>query len=346
MSKELSTQVDVFCGVEYRLEQVSQQFGDLPQTQAQAIKLAEFYSRSDAVPKEYIGRPGNVLVAIGHGAEVGLKPLISLQSIAVINGRPSLWGDAMLGLVLIQGDNEGVDESFDVKTHTATCLIKRKSRKDITWTFSFADAKAAGIFDRGVWKTYPRRMAQMRARSFAIRDMWPDVLKGLSSAEEQRDIAEAKDITSQTERLREQTIDQSSSESLAAELGLATKAAEVEVKEKSLETKRSDDFKRLILAICDCKTLTELKTLVDRCAALPIELKDGAKSAYAAKQKQLKGLSTKANKDPDICFKCNNKHKLSTCRECGHEYCSTHWGIADDRCETCVGLDDLVAEDN
>lgn len=354
MTKELST-VNVFCGVAYTSEQVSQPFGCLPQTQGQALKLAEFYSQSGTVPKDYIGYPGNILVAMEFGAEIGLKPLASLQNIAVINGRPSLWGDALLGLVLAHKDNQGVDESFDIKTQTATCLVKRKGRKEITWTFSFADAVAAGIRNNPVWKTYPRRMAQMRARGFAIRDMWADVLKGLGSAEEQRDIANAKDITPDVELSREQPAGQSSSDSLAAELDLANKKAEVErvidafvaeTEQKPAQTEAPDDLEPLLIAISDCAKLSDLTDLVDRCAALPEHLKPAAKQQYAAKQKELKGSAKATKKDPDTCFKCTNKDNLSTCGQCGHDYCLTHWPSGLVSCKTCVDLDGLITEDD
>jgi hypothetical protein len=55
--------------------------------------------------------------------------------------------------------------------------------------FSVVDAKRAGLFTKaGPWQTYPRRMLQMRARSFALRDAFPNVLKGLISVEEALDL--------------------------------------------------------------------------------------------------------------------------------------------------------------
>jgi hypothetical protein len=54
--------------------------------------------------------------------------------------------------------------------------------------FSVADAKRAGLWGKsGPWTQYPRRMLQLRARGFALRDAFPDVLKGLVTAEEAQD---------------------------------------------------------------------------------------------------------------------------------------------------------------
>jgi hypothetical protein len=55
-------------------------------------------------------------------------------------------------------------------------------------TFSVADAKRAKLwFKAGPWTTYPDRMLQMRARGFAIRDTFPDALRGVIIAEEAQD---------------------------------------------------------------------------------------------------------------------------------------------------------------
>ncbi len=74
-------------------------FSLAPQDLAQALQFADIMSKSSIVPKEFIGNPGNILVAVQWGMELGLQPLQAMQNIAVINGRPSLWGDAVIALV-------------------------------------------------------------------------------------------------------------------------------------------------------------------------------------------------------------------------------------------------------
>ncbi len=72
---------------------------------------------------------------------------------------------------------------------TAVCRIKRNGQPEEVRTFSQADAKAAGLAGKsGPWSQYPARMRQMRARAFALRDVFADVLKGLAVAEELQDI--------------------------------------------------------------------------------------------------------------------------------------------------------------
>jgi hypothetical protein len=164
-----------------------QQFDLSPQTFEQALTFSQYLADSDLVPKDFKGRPGNCLIAIQWGAELGLKPMQAMQNLAIINGRPSLWGDAVIALVRGSPLCEYVVETDD--GHTATCKVKRRGEPtEQVRTFSMDDAKAAGLQNKqGPWTQYPKRMRQMRARAFALRDVFPDVLRGLPVAEEVMD---------------------------------------------------------------------------------------------------------------------------------------------------------------
>lgn len=165
-------------------------FSIAPQNMSELFRFAEMVAESDFAPKDYRGKPGNCLIAMQMGAEVGLAPMQAIQNIAVINGRPSLWGDAMLAVCLPYLD--AFDESDDGAT--ATCVAKRGNRT-VTQTFSTEDAKRAGLANKqGPWTTNPKRMRQMRARGFALRDICADVLKGVQSAEESQDIPQPKEV--------------------------------------------------------------------------------------------------------------------------------------------------------
>lgn len=157
-----------------------------PQNFEQALTFSNYLADSDLVPKDFKGKPGNCLIAMQWGTELGLKPLQAMQNLAIINGRPSLWGDAVIALVRGSALCESVIETDD--GHTATCRVKRRGEAEQYRTFSMDDAKAAGLAGKqGPWTQYPKRMRQMRARAFALRDVFPDVLRGLPVAEELMD---------------------------------------------------------------------------------------------------------------------------------------------------------------
>jgi hypothetical protein len=126
--------------------------------------------------------------------EMGLAPMQALQNIAVINGKPSVYGDAAMALVQASPVCEDVEEFFEgegTPNPVAVCVAKRKGRKPVTARFSVEDAKRAGLWAKqGPWSAYPKRMMQMRARGFALRDAFPDVLKGMITVEEAQDYPE------------------------------------------------------------------------------------------------------------------------------------------------------------
>ena len=155
----------------------------------QAIKASELISQAPGFcPKDFLNKPAQILCAIQYGREIGLSPMQALQSIAVINGKPSIYGDGLIALCQSFSECEDIKEEFDAKTMTATCVVRRKGRSPVVHQWDVAKATKAGLWDKaGPWKQYPERMLQMRARGFALRDAFADRLKGIITAEEARD---------------------------------------------------------------------------------------------------------------------------------------------------------------
>lgn len=154
-----------------------------PTNLAEAEELAARLAKSEFVPQSFRNRPGDVLAAILLGLELGLPPLTALQSLAVVNGRPTVFGDAALALVFASGLLEDFRE--EVGADKATCMVKRRGiPTPVERTFSVEDAKRAGLLTKqGPWLQYTRRMLQMRARSWALRDAFPDILRGVALAD-------------------------------------------------------------------------------------------------------------------------------------------------------------------
>lgn len=173
-------------------------FSLMPRTFEELNRFVHMVASSDLVPKAYKGQPANVMVAIHMGMDLGLKPMQALQSIAVVNGFPSLWGDGALAIVMASGQLEEIEElspEETIRENTGRCIVKRKGMRSITRTFTKMQAQQAGLWDkRGrdgqptPWITYPGRMLQMRARALALRDLFPDILRGFHIGEEVQDI--------------------------------------------------------------------------------------------------------------------------------------------------------------
>lgn len=151
-------------------------------------KVAVMLSKSGVIPNIYKGNPEDIFVAMAMGYQLGFPIEQSLQDIAVVNGRPCLWGDGLLSLALNHPDCESIDEEpiIDSKGNVVgyRCIVTRKGHAPHMKQFTLQDAQMAGLLSKGsAWKSYPQRMLQMRARSFAIRDKFADALRGLRIAE-------------------------------------------------------------------------------------------------------------------------------------------------------------------
>jgi hypothetical protein len=160
----------------------------VPTSIEDVFRIAKAVSMSGLAPKG-MSTPEQITVAIMHGAELGLPPMQAIQRIAVVNGRPTLWGDAVPALLWAAGFKIREWESETV----CHCEVTRPDGTKIERTFSDADAKKAGLLGKaGPWTQYPARMKAMRARGFAARDGASDVLGGLYIKEELDDIEPVK----------------------------------------------------------------------------------------------------------------------------------------------------------
>lgn len=174
----------------------------VPQDFEGAWRIAVAVTKAGMAPRG-LESAEKAMVAIMHGLEVGFTPMAALQSIAVVNGRPTIWGDGALALVQASGKLEAHKEWFEGEgdARKAMCRVVRKGDPEPkVGEFSVANAKTAGLWGKKgrsgeptPWITYPDRMLKMRARGFALRDGFSDVLKGLGITEEVQDIVLTRD---------------------------------------------------------------------------------------------------------------------------------------------------------
>jgi hypothetical protein len=168
------------------------QRGNIPiNSLADAIEMSGRMAKSGLVPRG-MDSPEKILVAIQMGMEFGLAPLQAVRSLVVINGMPTWKGDSALGLVRASGKMRGFNTGQE-KNGEDSCVWVESSRSDDPTVrrheFSIAKAKRAGLWGKtGPWSQYPDRMLYYRALGFHLRDVYPDVLCGMTIAEEAIDI--------------------------------------------------------------------------------------------------------------------------------------------------------------
>ena len=149
-----------------------------------AVRLAEVIADTELVPQVMRKRPDAVAAVILAGHELGLGPMQSLQTIDLIQGRPSLSPEGMRALVLSAGHTivvEATDKAAVVKCHRREWTAEQWT----SYTFTIEDAKRADLLGKENWKKYPRAMLTARATSEAARATFADVIAGLSYTAEE-----------------------------------------------------------------------------------------------------------------------------------------------------------------
>lgn len=160
----------------------------VPQTLEEAFRVSQAIAGSGLAPRG-LDKPEQIMVAIMAGAELGLAPFQALQSFAVVNGRPTLWGDGLMAVARAQGIQARETIEGEGEGMVAHCSVTRPDTGEVVdRSFSVGDAKKAGLWNKtGPWQQYPRRMLQMRARAWALRDGCADMLRGFQVREEVED---------------------------------------------------------------------------------------------------------------------------------------------------------------
>lgn len=285
-----------------------------PTNTHEALELADRLAKSQLIPKNFQGRPNDVFVAMLWSRNLGMPIVQGLQNIAVINGRPSIWGDAALAIVKASGLLESFKETLAGMgdSMTATCTIVRKNEVEpYTASFSVYDAKLAGLWGKqGPWKQYPKRMLALRARGFALRNAFPDILLGIGIAEEEQDITPADTASAEHTPINEQKAAPRKpvrkSAASAAPIEDAKEVEKVEPEpaplsseEPAQEEQPADLFGGLpqeneankemtvedVQAALDkCASLQEMKDLYN---SLPLEMKTQVKQLFASRRSAL-----------------------------------------------------------
>jgi len=174
----------------------------MPRSLQEKVEMAKYLAQSGLMPGG-LQTPAQVLVALQMGHELGLSPMIAVNNIAVINGRPSLSSSIMDAIVMNRPDYAGRSIKFEGEGETRSCTVtvQRKIGENVETFegyFSMRMAKDAGLLDKKgeVWKHYPDRMLKARASGYADKDGWPDALAGMISQEEAESIPpEPRDVT-------------------------------------------------------------------------------------------------------------------------------------------------------
>lgn len=158
-------------------------------TMDDVFQLAETIANTDFVPRGLRGNQPAIIAAILYGREVGLEPMTSLSTIAVIDGKPTMAAEAQRALILAAGHELTLEEATNTRATWAGRRANDRTTTRVTWTLD--DAKRAKLAGRPAWQAYPRAMLSARASAELARAIFADVIRGMAASEELVDVAAA-----------------------------------------------------------------------------------------------------------------------------------------------------------
>lgn len=150
--------------------------------------------KSGMLPK-HLTTPYQVYATILRGRELGLPPMLSLTNIYVVNGKPALETQLMMGLI----HKSGLLQDLVIEDDGKECKVTmtRKGLSPLTTTFSMDDAARISVFDgsgpqkkesklidKTNWKSMPKLMRKYKALAECCRVLFPDVIQGVYTIEE------------------------------------------------------------------------------------------------------------------------------------------------------------------
>lgn len=170
---------------------------------AKAWRAAQMLSKTDLVPDNYKGKPENCLIAIDVANRTNLSPLMVMQNLTIVKGRPAWNGQSSIALVNgcgrftpIEFVFSGEDDNFGCVAQSTRLLTGKVCVSErVTLQMAIDEGWMNKLGSK--WKTMPRLMMQYRSGAFFARVFCPDVLLGIQTAEEIIDV-NGQEVTTKT----------------------------------------------------------------------------------------------------------------------------------------------------
>jgi len=163
-------------------------------------RIANMFSNSTMVPQEYRGKQGmaNCIVAMDIAQRMNISPMMCMQNLHIIHGRPAWGAPFLIASVNSSGKFSAIRYEFNdatgddygcraVATERLTGMVLEGA-----W-ITLGLAKAEGWYGKSgsKWKTMPEQMLRYRAASWWVRAYAPEISMGMLTDDEAEDIAPA-----------------------------------------------------------------------------------------------------------------------------------------------------------
>lgn len=161
-----------------------------------AQRAAKCLAASTLVPKEYQNNLSNCVIALNMAERVGADPLMVMQNLVIVHGRPTWASQFMIATFNSCGRFSPIRYEFigtegkDDWGCRATAVEVATGEKLVGPLVTIAIAKKEGWYSRSgsKWQTMPEQMLRYRAASWFVRTTAPELSMGLHTAEEIHDV--------------------------------------------------------------------------------------------------------------------------------------------------------------
>ena len=163
---------------------------------ASSFKMAQMLAGSNLIPQFYQGNPANCLIAIDIANRMNMPPLMVLQNLFIVQGRPAWAGQFCIAAINGCGKFDPLDFVFygEQSKPDFGCYAQaiRKSTGKLCQgdniTLQMAHDEGWSTKSGSKWRTMPKQMMMYRSASFFARVFCPEVLIGLQTADEIQDV--------------------------------------------------------------------------------------------------------------------------------------------------------------
>lgn len=148
----------------------------------QYFKMASELCKADIIPQAYKGKVADTAIAIDMANRMGVSPMMVMQSMYVVKGKPSWSGQACLSFIRAKFTDVKVIYVGTKGTDDRGCYVKATDKDgDVLegTTVTMSMAKAEGWTSNSKWRNMPEQMLAYRAASFFARVHCPETLMGV-----------------------------------------------------------------------------------------------------------------------------------------------------------------------
>ena len=169
-----------------------------PDVMNMLMQYTNMFAEASIVPNHYRGRKGDIFIAVQTAHRMNLDPMMVMQGTYVIHGNLAMGSAFAISLanssgLLKSGITYKIEGSGENLRVTAKAIFK-STDEEISYSIGMKEAKGEGWTKNPKYQTLPELMLRYKAATLLIRTHMPQVLNGMHTVEELKDVQASKSV--------------------------------------------------------------------------------------------------------------------------------------------------------